>query len=89
MPQSLAKNFIHLIFSTKKREPLLPDSIRGPFHGYLAGIFQDLASPALKINSVSDHVHILFNLNKSQALAQVVEFLRRYGIEYDEKFVWD
>jgi len=32
MPQSLAKIYMHLVFSTKNRERLIPDSIRPDLH---------------------------------------------------------
>ncbi len=35
MSQSLAKNILHLIFSTKNREPLLAAAIRHDLHSYL------------------------------------------------------
>ena len=77
MPQSLAKNLIHLVFSTKARERLLDPSVRPRLHDYLAGILQDLESPALVINSVADHVHVLLNLHRTRALSAVVMELKR------------
>ncbi len=77
MPQSLAKNLIHLVFSTKERWPLLEDAIRQELHNYAAGIFKDLDSPAIIMNSVPDHVHILFNLHRTKALADVVMEVKR------------
>ena len=72
MGQSLAKNLIHLIFSTKERRPCLDDAVREPFHAYIAGVLKEQESPCLAINSVADHVHVLFFLNKNAALAQVI-----------------
>ena len=72
MGQSLAKNLIHLIFSTKERHPFLDDAVREPLHAYIAGIFKEQDSPCLAINSVADHVHVLFCLNKNAVLAQVI-----------------
>ena len=150
MSQSLAKNILHLIFSTKKREPLLTAGIRPALHSYLGGILRQWDSPSILMNSVADHIHILFCLSKNHALKDVVEqvkkgsskwikgqgqelagffwqagygafsvsqsnvpsvrryisnqeahhkklgfqdefrtFLRRYEIEYDERYVWD
>ena len=43
----------------------------------MAGIFKNLESPAIKINSVPDHVHILFRLSKNHALAKVVENVKK------------
>ena len=77
MSQSLVKNLMHLIFSTKRREPVITDAVRPELHAYMAGILQDLDSPALTINSVADHVHILLNLDKDTALAKVVMEVKR------------
>jgi hypothetical protein len=54
MSQSLVKNLVHLIFSTKHRERLLTDAVAPNLHPYMAGILKDLDSPALIINSVAD-----------------------------------
>jgi REP element-mobilizing transposase RayT len=64
MPQSLANILVHLIFSTKERRPLIEESVRAGLHGYMAGILKEIDSPALIINSVPDHVHILCVLSK-------------------------
>jgi REP element-mobilizing transposase RayT len=73
MSQSLARLHIHLIFSTKNRLPLIHESIRPALHAYLAVVFQDLQCPASIINSVDDHLHVLFLLGRSQAVCDVVE----------------
>lgn len=77
MPQSLAKNLIHLVFSTKERRPWLEDTIREELHRYACGILKDLESSALAVNSVADHVHVLFNLHRTKALADVVMEVKR------------
>ncbi|MBW6537721.1 MAG: IS200/IS605 family transposase [Mariniphaga sp.] len=73
MGQSLSQMYIHLVFGTKKRVPLLVPSIEKRVHAYLAGTLKKYESPALIINSVPDHVHILFRLSKNYALAKIVE----------------
>ena len=62
--QSLCKNFIHLIFSTKNRNPFLKDHIRSEMHTFLGGILRNWDSPSLIIGGVEDHVHILFIANQ-------------------------
>ena len=73
MPQSLSKLYVHLIFSTKHREPLLIPFVRGPRHAYWATVLKNQDCPALKIGGTSDPAHLLFRLSKSLALAGVVE----------------
>jgi putative transposase len=73
MPQSLAKILIHLIYSTKNREPFLIDGLRDELHRYSAAILKELGSPAVLINSVEDHVHILFSLSRTESISHVVQ----------------
>jgi len=77
MSQSLAKIYIHLIFSTKNREPVIADDVQTALHSYLAGIFRDLESPAIEINTEPDHAHILFALSRTQTLGDVVSQIKR------------
>jgi hypothetical protein len=37
MPQSLVKNTIHLVFSTKDRKPWFKETVRPELYAYLAG----------------------------------------------------
>ena len=62
MPQSLAHVLVHLIFSTKSREPFLSDDIRPELHAYMATILKGMNSSAILINSVADHADVLFHL---------------------------
>jgi putative transposase len=77
MPQSLAKNLIHLVFSTKNREPVLTESVRVPLCAYVSGVLRDLNSPAIAINAWRDHVHILFTLSKNHSLSHVIMEVKR------------
>ncbi|MBL9154855.1 MAG: transposase [Verrucomicrobiales bacterium] len=59
MPQSLAQILVHLVFSTKNREPWLTDAIRDELHAYIGGIVENQKGTLLKAGSVSDHIHLL------------------------------
>jgi REP element-mobilizing transposase RayT len=84
MGQSLAQLYIHLVFGTKHREPFITAEIEKQLCAYLAGALKNYQSPALEINTVPDHVHILFRLSKNYALAKVVEEVKKTIIEMDE-----
>jgi len=77
MAQSLAKNLIHLVFSTKNRERTINDDLQSELHAFIAGIFKELGSPAIRIGGTRDHVHALFILSKSRALTEVVQEVKR------------
>ncbi len=73
MSQSLVKNLVHLVYSTKQRQPWIAKNYRDDLYAYQAGIFKEWASPALVIGGVEDHVHALFSLSKNHALKKIVE----------------
>jgi REP-associated tyrosine transposase len=73
MAQSLSSILIHLIFSTKNREPFIALEIESELHPYMAKIFRELKSPSLTIGGTSDHVHVLFALGRVIAVANLVE----------------
>jgi len=77
MSQSLVKNLVHLVYSTKHREPWIPKEHREALWAYQAGIFKEWESPALIIGGVEDHVHALFALSKNHPLKKIVEEVKK------------
>lgn len=75
MPQSLAKIYVHLIFSTKNRERSIPPHIAADLHSYMGGILCELGCNPVEINSEPDHAHLLFTLStKSQSHAFIFSY---------------
>ena len=95
MGQSLAQNYIHLVFGSKNRYPFIKPEIAPRLHAYIGGALKKLDSPALKINSCPDHLHILLRLTKNYSLSKVIEEIKKQssiwvkGIDNaNEKFFW-
>ncbi len=150
MSQSLVKNYIHIVFSTKYRLHLITPAVESKLHSYMAGICNNLGCPAISVGGYTDHVHILCLLSKNISVSSLVEkikcnsskwvktegpefynfywqngygafsvnpaqvdvvinyiknqhehhrnkafqnefisFLKKYGVEYDERYLWD
>ncbi len=150
MPQSLARVYLHIVFSTKHREPVLADGWRPELFRVLGGAANNLGCQSLIVGGVADHVHLLLQLGRTNTIADAVgkikstssawmnqtrrleapfhwqagyaafsvsqsnieavreyvrrqpehharqsfqdelrEWLRRYEIEWDERYVWD
>jgi len=95
MGQSLVKNYIHIIYSTKHRQPLIRPEVESDLHAYLGGICKNLNCQPIKIGGWVDHVHILCKLSKKIALMKLVEVLKSHsskwiktkGSEY-KNFYW-
>lgn len=150
MAQSLAKVYLHLIFSTKNREPLLAEEWRDELFNVLGGTANNLGCQSIIVGGVEEHVHMLFQLGRTITIADAVgkikstssawvnqtrglpspfhwqngyavfsvsqssvesvreyihnqpehhkkqsfqdevrQWLRQYGVEWDERYVWD
>ena len=77
MAQSLAKILVHLIYSTKHRERTIEAEVRPHLHAYLVGILHNLKCPSLQTGGADDHVHILFLLDRTVSLCDVVEEVKK------------
>ena len=77
MPQSLAKIYIHLVFSTKHRDPCLPRELQNDLHAYMGGTLNGLGCAPIEINSEPDHVHALFLLGRTVALSELIRVLKK------------
>jgi putative transposase len=76
MPQSLAQILVHLVFSTKNREPVLADDVRDELHAYIGGIVEHQKGTLLKAGSVADHVHLLIAHPRTCAPSALVQEIK-------------
>ena len=150
MSQSLSRILLHLVFSTKNREPWIIESVHLSLHAYLAGACRSIGCEAYRVGGTEDHIHIactlprtltvsnlleeikksssswlkqqngipasfawqsgygVFSVGESQLPTllryidnqkehhrtrsfkeEYLEFLKRYGVDYDEKYLWN
>ena len=77
MPQSLSKVILHIIFSTKNREPLARFRC-AITHACVSGNSLPRPRGRLRaIGGVSDHVHIVTTLPRTLSQAQLVEQIKK------------
>jgi REP element-mobilizing transposase RayT len=77
MPQSLSKVIVHIVFSTKNREPWLDANVRPRMHAYLATTCRNLGAEFVHAGGVADHVHIVTALPRTLSQAQLIEQIKK------------
>ena len=82
MGQSLVKNYIHLVFSTKHREALIYPPVEAELHSYLGGTCNELDCQVLKVGGYTNHVHILCMLSKKIALMKLMELVKSHSSKW-------
>ncbi len=96
MPQSLAKIYVHITFSTKNRYPFLAEKeICQQMFAYLGGICNKLDCPVLIVGGFAEHVHLLCILSKNLSAADFIREIKRSSSKWVKskggvlrKFTW-
>ena len=76
MAQSLSNVLLHIVFSTKHREPWLDTEIEDELKKYIGGICRDIGCQALKIGCADDHIHIACSLSRTTTIAKLIEEIK-------------
>jgi REP element-mobilizing transposase RayT len=82
MGQSLVKNYIHIVFTTKYRQELIHPPVEEELHAYLGGICKKLECTPIIVGGYTDHIHILCLLSKKIALMKLVEEVKSHSSKW-------
>lgn len=78
MSQSLVQVYLHIVFSTKLRNPYLKErTLPEKLYGYMSGICKNLGCYALKIGGDKNHVHLLTRHSKTLTISDFMRELKR------------
>ena len=77
MPQSLSRVIVHLVFSTKNREPFILTEHRDRMFEYLGGTLNGIGCPVIRVGGMPDHVHLLFVQSRTLSMSKIVEELKK------------
>jgi len=78
MGQSLVQIYVHAVWSTKHRRPLLKSpALRERLFAYMAGICWNQKSPAILIGGADDHCHLLFRLGKTIDVSRLIREIKK------------
>jgi REP element-mobilizing transposase RayT len=73
MPHSFNKIWIHAIWATKERQPLIEAHAEKKIHDILREELREAGCPVRIVNGMADHVHLLFLLNPQKSVAEVIK----------------
>ena len=95
MPHSFNKIWIHAIWATKERIPLIDSSMEQKLHQFISEQLIEMGCPVRIINGMPDHIHCLFLLNPQKSIADVIKQIKGSSSHFtnqnnliEEKFAW-
>lgn len=95
MSHSYTKIWIHAIWSTKERFPLIESEFETQIYDYIRSEFIKMGCPVRIINGMPDHIHCLFLLNAQKSIAEVIKQIKGSSSHFinenhwcSHKFIW-
>ncbi|MFY9226224.1 MAG: IS200/IS605 family transposase [Blastocatellia bacterium] len=76
MGQTYTNLITHVVFSTKDRIKTIDEEMKPDLYGYMAGIVRKMKGNPLKINGLSDHVHLLIQVSPTSSVSQLVQTIK-------------
>lgn len=67
---------IHVVTAVKYRQALILPHWRDDLHGYIGGILTNQGLRLLQINSMPDHLHVLFEHHPDRKLSDVMRMIK-------------
>jgi putative transposase len=76
MPRSCTHVYVHLVWATWDREPLITPSLEEPLYGYVTEKCRELQCEPLALGGTEDHVHLLVRLHSTVPVAELVKAVK-------------
>lgn len=73
---SFVKIWVHLVFSTKKRQPFLKKEIRTKIIKHIIENCKEKGIFLQAINGYDDHLHCLISLGKDQSISKISQLIK-------------
>ena len=89
MSHAYAAIFLHVVFSTREREALIPEEREGDLFAYIGGIAKNLGFRLLKIGGTADHVHLLISIPAKMPATIAIQKIKANSSRFlGDGFAW-
>jgi putative transposase len=82
MANTYTQIHIHCIFAVKYRKALITNDWKERLHKYITGIVQNNKHKMISINSMPDHLHMLFGMRPDQSLSDLMRIVKGDSSEW-------
>ena len=95
MVHSISTIWIHAVWATKYRTPLIYKPLEQRLYPFISEQFKEMGCPIKIVNGMPDHIHCLFLLSRQKAIAEVIKQVKGSSAHFinknkliTEKFAW-
>jgi putative transposase len=76
MPGTYSQLLLHIVFSTKRREPWITPELAERLYPYIGGIVRAEKSTLYDISGIADHVHLYLRARPDQNLSDLMRTVK-------------
>jgi putative transposase len=95
MSKSYSKIWVHAVWSTKNRAPLIHQQMEQQLFDFLKEELKKMGCMVSIVNGMPDHVHCLFGINSQKSITDIIKQMKGSSSNYvnsnnliPEKFIW-
>ena len=88
MADTYSQIYTHIVFTVRGRENLIPQDKKSELFKYITGIVTRREQKLIRINGMSDHLHILIGLKPSMRLSDLVRDIKSNSAKFINNKHW-
>jgi REP element-mobilizing transposase RayT len=77
MANTYTQIYIQAVFAVENRQSLISKEMKTELFKYISGTLRKNGHKLLQINGMPDHVHVLFGLNPTVSVSEVVKLIKQ------------
>ncbi|HEV8573318.1 MAG TPA: IS200/IS605 family transposase [Dehalococcoidia bacterium] len=76
MGHTYTRLYVHAVWSTKDRRPLITPALQAKLYPYVGGIARKHGFTTVAVGGIEDHIHILLTLPGNLSIAKAVQLIK-------------
>ncbi len=76
MPGTYSQLLLHIVFSTKRRQPYLTPDVADRLYSYIGGIVRAEKGVLYEINGIEDHVHLYLRWRTDESISNLLRTVK-------------
>ena len=92
MAATFSNLLVHVVFSTKHREPNITAALRPELEKYIGGILRNEGHDLLAIGGMPDHIHLLVKFRADASISDIVRLVKANSSKWSKErvanFAW-
>lgn len=95
MSHTFSKIWLHVLWSTKHRQPLISQKLEPALYDFIKNEFEEMGCKVSAINGVADHIHCLILISPQKSISDLIKQAKGSSSHFvnhsdliSEKFAW-